>query len=161
MKKSRPNPHRVKIHRNYTVEEVARLFSVHKNTVRNWISDGLPVCDSNRPLLVLGSALREFLQKKRASKKRRCQTGELYCLRCREPRKAAGDMADFQLITSKIGNLLAICPVCEAVMNQRISPTKLDTIRAYLDVTITQAQKHIGDRDNPSVNSDFDECSQT
>jgi hypothetical protein len=58
MKKSRPNPHLVKIHRNYTVEEVARLFNIHKNTVRNWISGGLPVCDSNRPLLVLGSALR-------------------------------------------------------------------------------------------------------
>jgi len=29
-----PNPRLVKVHRNYLVEEIARLFRVHKNTVR-------------------------------------------------------------------------------------------------------------------------------
>jgi len=33
----RLNPNLAKIHRNYTVEEVALLFSVHKNTVRSWV----------------------------------------------------------------------------------------------------------------------------
>ena len=33
----RLNPRRVKIHRSYTVEEVAMLFRVHKNTVRAWL----------------------------------------------------------------------------------------------------------------------------
>src|SRR6516162_8070923 len=34
------NPRRVKIHRTYTVEEAARLFGVHKNTVRTWLKTG-------------------------------------------------------------------------------------------------------------------------
>ena len=38
----RLNPRRVKVHRNYTVEEVAKLFQVHKNTVRDWLKVGLP-----------------------------------------------------------------------------------------------------------------------
>ena len=37
MGKRRPNYRLVKIYRNYTVEEVASLLSVHKNTVRGWI----------------------------------------------------------------------------------------------------------------------------
>jgi hypothetical protein len=32
-----PNPRLAKIHRNYTVEEVANVFGVHRNTVRQWI----------------------------------------------------------------------------------------------------------------------------
>ena len=39
-----PNYRLVKIHRNYTVEEAARMFGIHKNTVRAWIEAGLPVC---------------------------------------------------------------------------------------------------------------------
>jgi len=37
----------VKIHRNYSVEETAKLLHVHKNTVRDWIAHrGLPVIKS-------------------------------------------------------------------------------------------------------------------
>ena len=43
----RPNPNLAKIHRNYTVEEVADLFSVHKNTVRLWVKNGLATNDVN------------------------------------------------------------------------------------------------------------------
>lgn len=31
-----PNPRLAKIHHSYSVEDLARLFKVHKNTVRNW-----------------------------------------------------------------------------------------------------------------------------
>ena len=37
-----PNPRLAKIHRSYSVEEIARLFRVHKNTVRAWLRQGLP-----------------------------------------------------------------------------------------------------------------------
>ena len=61
----RLNPNLVKIHRNYTVEEVANLFSVHKNTVRLWVKDGLATNDDKRPMLILGSDLKSYLQAKR------------------------------------------------------------------------------------------------
>lgn len=34
MGKRHPNPRLAKIHRSYTVEEVAGVFGVHRNTVR-------------------------------------------------------------------------------------------------------------------------------
>src|SRR5260221_11249883 len=49
-----PNPRRVKIHRNYSVEDIARLFGIHKNTVRNWLKQGLATIANLRPLLALG-----------------------------------------------------------------------------------------------------------
>jgi excisionase family DNA binding protein len=155
MKTRRPNPRLVKIHRSYTVEEIAALFGIHKNTVRDWIKKGLPVCDARRPVLILGQVLRDYLQAKRTRNKRTCLPGELYCLRCREPRKPAGEMADFQPVTPKVGNLIAICPVCDAMMNKRVSMARLEQIRAQIDITFTQALKHIGDSSLPTLNSDF------
>jgi len=49
MGKRLPNPRLVKIHRNYTIEGIAALLDVHKNTVANWIKQGLPICGKNRP----------------------------------------------------------------------------------------------------------------
>ena len=60
----RLNPNLAKIHRNYSIEEVASLFSVHKNTVRGWIKSGLSVCDDQKPMLILGVVLRDFLKMK-------------------------------------------------------------------------------------------------
>jgi hypothetical protein len=136
-RRQHPNPRLVKINRNYTVEEIAKLFGIHKNTVRMWFKEGLPVIDDCRPALVLGKGLYEFLQTKRSKNKAKCQPGELYCFRCRKPRRPAHDMVDYHGVTDAIGNLVGICPVCETLMNQRIGKARLQTIKQYLGVTFT------------------------
>ena len=65
MGRRRFNPRRVKINRNYTVEEVARLLQAHKNTVRSWLKEGLPTIDRQRPALILGRDLQAFLDSRR------------------------------------------------------------------------------------------------
>ena len=155
MSKRHPNPRLAKIHRNYTVEEAAKLFDVHRNTIREWIKRGLPICDSRKPMLILGRDLAEFLQARRTKNKRTCQPGELYCVRCRAPKAPAGDMADYVHVTESLGNLIAICPDCEALMNRRVSLARLSQIRGQLDITIPQALQHINERNQPSVNSDL------
>ena len=153
MKKRHPNHRLVKIHRNYTVEEIACLFGIHKNTVRAWVKAELPTSDDKRPMLILGRDLATFLQTQRAKNKQPCQPAELYCVRCRAPKAPAGDMADYLPITEKFGNLKAICPDCDSIMNRRVSLARLREVRGKLDITLPKALAHIDESAEPSVNS--------
>lgn len=155
MGKRHPNHRRVKIHRSYTVEEIAGLFEIHKNTVRNWLKNGLTAIDNNRPTLILGNDLVEFLKKRRTKNKQACKPGEFYCVRCRRPRSAAAGIADYTPTNDKIGNLVAICPDCGAVMNRRVSLAKIVEVIGNLDVKFPEDLQHIVDRVKPSVNSDL------
>lgn len=154
-RKRHPNPRLAKIHRNYTVEEVASLYGVHRNTVRAWVKRGLPTNDELRPMLILGRDLVAFLQAQRTKNKRTCQPGEIYCVRCRAPKEPAGDMADYEPLTATLGNLIAICSDCETLMYRRVSLSKMDQIRGNLDITFPKALPHINESAQPSVNSDF------
>ncbi|MGV0949790.1 MAG: helix-turn-helix domain-containing protein [Azonexus sp.] len=155
MSKRHPNPRLAKIHRNYTVEEIATLFGVHRNTVRAWVKRGLPTSDDRRPMLILGRDLVAFLQLQRAKNKRTSQPGEIYCVRCRMPKAPAGDMADYEALTATQGNLIAICPECETIIYRRVSLAKLALIRGKLEIIFPQALRHIGESAQTSVNSDF------
>jgi len=155
MGKRRPNPRRVKTHRNYTVEEIAGLFGMHKNTVQNWIKKGLAVIDNKRPMLILGHDLVAFLQARRAKRKQKCKPGELYCVRCRAPKKPAEDMAEYSPVTEKIGNLIAICPSCDAIMNRRVSLAKIGSVCGDIDITFPEDLQHIVESTRLTVNCDI------
>ena len=149
-----PNPRLVKIHRNYSVEEIAGLFGTHRNTVRRWIKTGLPTCDDKRPTLVLGRSLMEFLYTKRTKNKQPCKLGEIYCVRCRTPKTPAGNMAEYQAVNGRTGNLIGICPTCELLINRRVALAKLPAFQALLEITLPLAVLHIEDSHDPCVNSD-------
>lgn len=155
MRKRRPNYRLVKIHRNYTVEEVARLFDMHKNTVRAWVKAGLPICDSKCPVLILGRVLAVYLKARRTKNKRSCQPGEIYCVRCRAPKLPAGEMAEYQPHTETKGNLVGICPDCESMIYRCASLAKLPAIQGKLDITFTEAERQVSESEQPTVNSDF------
>jgi hypothetical protein len=85
MGKRCPNHRQLKVHRNYMVEEIASLFGVHKNTVRERIKAGLPVLDDKRPMLILGQELAASPQARRTKNKQTCQPGQMYCVRLPRP----------------------------------------------------------------------------
>lgn len=150
-----PNPRRAKTHRSYTVEDVASLYGIHRNTVRQWIKQGLSICDRQRPLLILGSELAAFLTRKRTQNKRPCKPGEVYCVRCRAPQMPALGMAEYQPLTLTSGNLIGLCPACEGLMYRRVTLGKLGAVKGNLDITFAKAARHIDESSKPSVNSDF------
>jgi len=152
----RPNPRRVKIHRSYTVEEVARLYSVHKNTVRAWLKSGLQPVDERRPTLVLGRQLASFLHLRREHRRHRCRTGEFFCFRCRTPKGAAARAAEYLPLTASSGNLSARCAECGTRMYRRVSLHKLAGAAGNLQVTLPQARQRIVEGADPSVNCDLE-----
>jgi DNA-binding XRE family transcriptional regulator len=150
----RPNPRRIKIHRNYTVDELARAVGAHKNTIRAWIKQGLAPVDEQRPTLILGRVAMQFLSDRRKRGKRPCSPGQLYCVRCRAPKKPALKMAEYVPMSTTLGNLRGFCPDCEAMMNRRVALAKLDAVRGDLEIPAPQAQRRIGDSTVPSANCD-------
>ena len=155
MRKRHPNHRLVKIHRSYTVEEIAKLFTIHKNTVRNWVKIGLATSDDKRPMLILGIDLAAFLQARKMKNKRPCRPGEIYCVRCRAPKFPAASMAEYEPVTEKFGNLVAICPDCGAIMNRRVSLARIDQMRGVMDISFPQALEHLIESAKPTVNSDL------
>ena len=151
----RPNHRLVKVHRTYTVQEVGRLFGVHRNTVREWIKHGLPAIDDRRPVLIHGRDLGEYLTRRRQQGRRPCRAGEMFCLRCRTPRHPAGNLVDYVSRTATLGTLVGICPVCETVMYRSLNPGKLAQVRGILDVAEPKAERDIVGTSGPSLNSDF------
>jgi transposase-like protein len=136
------DPRRIKIHRSYTVEQLAQLLDCHKNTVRLWIKQGLePLKDDKRPLMIQGSVARQFLEEKRRSKKRRCLPEELYCLSCHEPRLPANRRAIFQPSPGRAGLLEARCCTCGTRMFKCVSATALGALQSSLTLEIYETEE--------------------
>jgi hypothetical protein len=151
----RVNPNRVKLHRSYSVEELARCCDVHKNTVRHWQEQGLEPIDKRRPVLFQGATVRTFLSNRNASRKRPCPPGTLYCFRCREPRAPALGMVDFVPVRPGSGNLRAFCECCETMMHRRVREGDVARIMPGCAVQMAQAQPSLTGRTRPSLNCDF------
>jgi hypothetical protein len=150
-----PNPRLAKIHRTYSVDEVSRLFNVHKNTVRNWLRQGLKPIDNQRPILIRGHELRHFLTERRSRLKQACGPGRIFCLPCRAPKIPAGNIADCIQTGHTTGTLQGICPGCNRMIYRRVNPQKLNAVRGDLEITITQARLRIEETAKPNVNCDF------
>jgi hypothetical protein len=152
-----PNPRLAKIHRSYSVDEMARLFNVHKNTIRSRLKQGLAAIDGQRPTVARGEEVRRFLTDRRARAKKACGPGRIFCLPCRAPKVPALKMAECVVMSSATGTLRGICPDCDRMIYRRVNPGKLDAVRGDLDVAVTQAGRRIEDTANPYVNCDSNE----
>ena len=71
------------------------------------------------------------------------------------PEISCGDMAEYLPVTEKFGNLIAICPDCDAIMNRRVSLAKIEQVCGKMDITFPQAMRHIVESTKPTVNSDL------
>ena len=86
MAKRLQNPRLAKKNRSYKVDEIADLYGTHKNTVLNWIKQGLPTFDNKRPLMILGIELNAFHAKRKVQNKHPCMPNEIYCMKCKIPK---------------------------------------------------------------------------
>jgi len=132
----RRNSRKIKIHQSYTVEEAALVLGCSVPTVRSWIKKGLPVLRSQIPHLILGADLREYLEAAQKTGKTPLQSDELYCLKCRKPRKPYGALVDYIPTTTSKGRLEGLCPVCGSLCNRFTSQSQLPKFTDIFDLTI-------------------------
>ena len=152
MSARRINPRLIRLHRPYSVEDVARVLSVHKQSVRNWIKGGLPIVDRTRPVLMHGHELRAFLEGKRKAARRPCSPGTIYCFKCRQPRAPAIGMVEYTPKNATTGDLSALCGTCSTIMHRAARLASLAAIMPNLNVQIREAWPRIIERTPPSLN---------
>lgn len=145
MGKRHPNWRRLKTHRTYSIEDLARNLEVHEHTIRNWTRRGLLTVDGKRPYLFRGGVVIDFLRTRRSQAKRRMRIGEIYCIGCRQPKNPAGGMAELTPLTETTGNLCGICPDCERLIYRRVNTAILASTWDMLTVTVRQAQIRMGE----------------
>lgn len=136
MANRRINPRRIRLHLPYTVEQAADALGVHRNMVRQWIRQGLPVADDRRPAIMAGDAIRAFLVARQADRKRQMGAGEIYCFRCREPVRPDGGIADLVPRNECLGTLQGLCPRCGSLMYRSVALSRWQAAVGDLDVTI-------------------------
>lgn len=154
MPAKRINPNLLKLHRSYTVGELASVLGVHKNSVRQWQQSGLRPVDSGRPALFQGAEVKAFLRQRNASRKRPWPPGTLYCLRCREARAPALGMVDYLPLSAASGNIRALCATCETMMHRRCRRTALGSVMPGMSIHMPEAEPRLSERPNPSANCD-------
>lgn len=150
-----PNPNRVKIHRPYLVEEIASLLDVSLATVRRWLRAGLKAIDARRPLLIQGKELRRFARWWRSRHKRRCEPGQMYCLRCRVPRWPLQGEAELVAQNEICGQLRGACSVCGSLMSRLVAYRSLGAVQGSLVLTTRPARQRLSDSGFPDLNDNI------
>lgn len=103
-KKKIYNPQLVKSKRSYTIKEIAQIYDLHIRTVQQWLKEGLePINSLVKPYLIQGEDLRIFLKKRMQKFKRKLDWNEIYCTKCRCPRKSFPDRLTFHISDKKLG----------------------------------------------------------
>lgn len=104
----------------YTINEIGELFDIDRKTVSRWIEEGLTLLDAKRsPRIVMGYALKAFLEGKRKARRTKLNSDEFHCFRCRRPVLAKNGSQIIMKTGKKIGKenkeqeiLFAECNEC-------------------------------------------------
>ena len=112
---------------------MSRLFSVHKNTIRSWLKQGLEAIDGQRPIVARGDEIRRFLSERRVRAKPAFRSRSHLLLavsRAECVRREDGRMRCTPSDTT--GRLQGICPDCDRMIYRRVNPQWLDAVRGDL-----------------------------
>ena len=93
------------------------------------------MCDQ-RPFLVRGDDLRNFIRNRRKARKTETALHQFYCLGCRDARDAADGFAECRINGNRI-TLKAFCVMCGHVVNKPIPKSRLLDLKGKLDLLET------------------------
>ena len=125
------DPRKVKRYRSYTVQELAELYEVGPNTVRQWIKKhGLPVIEGTYPTLIHWEAFRNWMTTWQAARKWTCAPDEMPCLKCQSGRKIKAGTFRVTQTNQASFMLHGECEACGQPINRVASRAKLEAKKA-------------------------------
>ncbi|SMY09955.1 helix-turn-helix domain-containing protein [Flavimaricola marinus] len=129
----------IKAFRTYTINEAAEVSGVSPRTISNWVKGGLSVLDDERPVLIRGDDLRDYIKSQRSERSRKTRLDTFYCVRCKAQRAAAAAMADCDLKHGR-ARLTALCESCGTVVSKPVAEAKITELGRTLDLRI---ERHV------------------
>lgn len=148
------NPRLVRQHHSYTAQEVADRFGLHKNAVLNWVKQGLRTIDGKRPLLIHGSDLIAFLDRRQKQRKRPCKPDEFYCCKCRQPQPVWERVLDLTQLKPAQWLARGLCAMCGTRMQRIYRGQNLPEMQSRFVVQTVNGE-HISQSFNPLVMRDL------
>jgi hypothetical protein len=136
----------------YSVAEAARVTGAHRNTIRHWLQSGLATIDSRKPILIRGTALKAFIDSRRARRRQPYGPGRIYCLRCREPKRPAFDEIEYEADNGKLGRLIGLCPDCGIIILRRTSALRVREAAGDLKVRFRPQVERLCESNHASLN---------
>lgn len=141
-KRLKPDLRRIVVARSYTIHEVANLLDRGAPTVRRWIKRGLPVLPDTSPRLICGQELKHWLSVIWNARKRPCAIDEMYCVKCRRPRRLKPESVKAAPLSSKTATVSGNCGACGTAMRQARSIATLPETIAAMKAT-TRHESHL------------------
>ena len=122
----RANPMSVRAALTYDVTEAARALGKTPPTIRNWIRDGLEVMSCQKPYLILGAAIQEYLRAKYRAAKRPLDCDQLFCPSCRKGQKPKQMAVTISDISANTSLLKGQCTQCGGTCTRMIATSKAE-----------------------------------
>jgi len=130
----RINPSRIKQNLTYTIAEAAEVLGVSIAAIRNWVKQGLPIETGQRPFLIYGVDLREFIRSQKQARRYTLRDGELGCFSCDASRPPLNGLVVYAVQTTKTGRLSGVCSVCGGKCSRIVSNAQLPIFSALLKI---------------------------
>ncbi len=113
----------------YSIEELCKLYNVHRNAVTNWLHSGLSKSDSHRPYLFRGAEVKRYHNAQRSKSRAKLKQGEFNCPTCKMAGFPEPETLTFR--TTSTGRLMALaaCPCCGGVLPKLLNATECDKLK--------------------------------
>lgn len=150
---------KLKKHFVYSGEKVMDLFDVNRNTISNWIGQGLIPSDQRIPYVFRGAELRRFLEARHLKNHAVLRRGQFKCVRCKARVFPLPETISLVAEKGLIAWVSGVCPECQAPLSKIVNETDRDALLKCgvtntsveaLDEGMEQAVARIGKDDAPN-----------
>ena len=134
------NTRLIKTRESLTSKQIAELFNLHPKTIQLWVKDGL-ITISNKPILIMGYDLKEYLDSKQNDRKCKLESDEFYCTKCRKAVRSIDNDVWLELTGKTIGKnqykeivIKGVCDECHTRVNRFSHEGRIEEIKENFDV---------------------------